>query len=77
MVVDLLDINESAAALRVSKMTVYRLIHADQLAAVRVGNSFRVRRRDLVAFLAAACRPALSGVAGPGPDESVSSPSGI
>ncbi len=28
--------------MRVSKMTVYRLVHSGELAAVRVGRSFRV-----------------------------------
>lgn len=33
---------EVAAVMRVSKMTVYRLLHAGDLPAVRVGRSFRV-----------------------------------
>jgi excisionase family DNA binding protein len=33
---------EVAALMRVSKMTVYRLVHSGELAAVRVGRSFRV-----------------------------------
>ncbi len=33
---------EVAAAMRVSKMTVYRLVHSGELPAVRVGRSFRV-----------------------------------
>ena len=33
---------EVASILRVSKMTVYRLVHSGQLPAVRVGRSFRV-----------------------------------
>jgi excisionase family DNA binding protein len=33
---------EVAALMRVSKMTVYRLIHSGELPAVRVGRSFRV-----------------------------------
>lgn len=33
---------EVAAIMRVSKMTVYRLVHAGDLPAVRVGRSFRV-----------------------------------
>jgi len=35
-------IAEVAAVLRVSKMTVYRLIRAHQLASVRIGKSYRV-----------------------------------
>lgn len=37
-----LTVAEVAAAMRVSKMTVYRLVHAGDLPAVRVGRSFRV-----------------------------------
>lgn len=33
---------EVAAIMRVSKMTVYRMVHAGELPAVRVGRSFRV-----------------------------------
>ena len=44
--------NEVAADLRVSSMTVYRLIHSGELAAVRIGRSFRVAASDLDEFLA-------------------------
>ena len=37
-----LTVAEVAAMMRVSKMTVYRLVHSGQLPAVRVGRSFRV-----------------------------------
>ena len=37
-----LTVAEVAALMRVSKMTVYRLVHAGDLPAVRVGRSFRV-----------------------------------
>ena len=33
---------EVASIMRVSKMTVYRLVHSGELPAVRVGRSFRV-----------------------------------
>jgi excisionase family DNA binding protein len=33
---------EVAALMRVSRMTVYRLVHSGELSAVRVGRSFRV-----------------------------------
>ena len=39
-----LTIAEVAAKMRVSKMTVYRLVHGGELPAVRVGRSFRVTR---------------------------------
>ncbi len=35
-------VTEVAEVMRVSKMTVYRLIHAGELPAIRVGRSFRV-----------------------------------
>ncbi|GGO78279.1 MULTISPECIES: helix-turn-helix domain-containing protein [Nocardioides] len=41
-----LTVAEVAAMMRVSKMTVYRLVHNGDLAAVRVGRSFRVREED-------------------------------
>ncbi|MFZ0323411.1 MAG: helix-turn-helix domain-containing protein [Actinomycetes bacterium] len=37
-----LTVAEVAAMMRVSKMTVYRLVHSGELPAVRVGRSFRV-----------------------------------
>ena len=47
-----LTVAEVAGLLRVSSMTVYRLIKAGDLAAVRVGKSFRVREDDVDRFLA-------------------------
>ncbi|MDO9395520.1 MAG: helix-turn-helix domain-containing protein [Herbiconiux sp.] len=41
-----LTVAEVAAMMRVSKMTVYRLVHNGDLPAVRVGRSFRVREED-------------------------------
>ena len=41
----LLTVAEVAALLRVSKMSVYRMIHAGELEAVRIGRSFRVPKR--------------------------------
>ena len=40
--VKFLTIAEVAAMMRVSKMTVYRLIHSGEMPAIRVGKSFRV-----------------------------------
>ena len=40
--VKFLTVAEVAAVMRVSKMTVYRLVHNGDLPAVRVGRSFRV-----------------------------------
>lgn len=46
-------VSEVARQLRVSNMTVYRLINAGELAAVRVGKSYRIREGDVDAYLAA------------------------
>ncbi len=47
----LLTVSEVAADMRVSKMTVYRLIKAGQLAAIRVGKNYRIRESDVRRFL--------------------------
>ena len=44
---------EVANLLRVSNMTVYRLINAGELRAVRIGRSYRLRADDVDAYLAA------------------------
>ena len=46
-----LTVGEVAAVLRVSNMTVYRLINAGDLPAVRVGKSFRLREDDVNRYL--------------------------
>ncbi|HSH62318.1 MAG TPA: helix-turn-helix domain-containing protein [Acidimicrobiales bacterium] len=47
-----LTVAEVAALLRVSNMTVYRLISAGELAAVRVGKSYRLFEDDVDKYLA-------------------------
>jgi excisionase family DNA binding protein len=47
-----LTVGEVASLLRVSNMTVYRLINAGELAAVRVGKSYRLREDDVDKYLA-------------------------
>ena len=47
----LLTVAEVAAAMRVSNMTVYRLIKGGELAAVRVGKNYRLRERDVQRYL--------------------------
>ncbi len=49
--VSFLTVAEVAALMRVSKMTVYRLVHSGELAAVRVGRSFRVPERAVHDYL--------------------------
>ena len=46
-----LTVAEVAAVMRVSKMTVYRLVHGGELPAVRVGRSFRVPEQAVHAYL--------------------------
>ena len=46
-----LTVAEVAAIMRVSKMTVYRLVHAGDLPAVRVGRSFRVPEDEVHKYL--------------------------
>jgi excisionase family DNA binding protein len=48
---DLLTVAEVAEMLRVSTMTVYRLIRTGELPAVRVGRSYRVKKTDLERYL--------------------------
>lgn len=49
--VKFLTVAEVAALMRVSKMTVYRLVHNGDLPAVRVGRSFRVSEHDVDEYL--------------------------
>jgi excisionase family DNA binding protein len=42
---------EVAAVMRVSKMTVYRLVHSGELPAIRVGRSFRVPEQAVHDYL--------------------------
>jgi excisionase family DNA binding protein len=46
-----LTVAEVAALMRVSKMTVYRLVHSGELAAVQVGRSYRVPERAVHDYL--------------------------
>lgn len=48
---EFLDVAEAALVMRVSKMTVYRLIHKGEVEAVRVGRSFRIPAAPLRAYL--------------------------
>lgn len=46
-----LTVAEVAQLMRVSTMTVYRLIKAGDLRAVRVGRSYRIREADVDRYL--------------------------
>jgi excisionase family DNA binding protein len=52
-----LTVAEVADMMRLSRMTVYRLVHSGELPAVRVGRSFRVPQDALDAYLAASSTP--------------------
>ena len=47
----LLTVGEVAGTMRVSNMTVYRLIKSGQLGAVRVGKNYRIRESDVDRYL--------------------------
>lgn len=55
--VKFLTVAEVAALMRVSKMTVYRLVHSGDLAAVRVGRSLRVPEQAVHSYLREALPP--------------------
>ncbi|MEO8328583.1 MAG: helix-turn-helix domain-containing protein [Candidatus Nanopelagicales bacterium] len=46
-----LTVAEVATLMRVSKMTVYRLVHSAELPAIRVGRSFRVPEQAVHDYL--------------------------
>jgi excisionase family DNA binding protein len=46
-----MTVSEVARVLRISNMTVYRLISSGQLQAVRVGKSYRLREEDVDRYL--------------------------
>ncbi|MDP9297429.1 MAG: helix-turn-helix domain-containing protein [Actinomycetota bacterium] len=47
----LLTVNEVGDLLRVSRMTVYRLIKNGEMPALRVGRSYRLREEDVHTYL--------------------------
>jgi excisionase family DNA binding protein len=47
----LLTVAEVASTMRVSNMTVYRLIKSGQLGALRVGKNYRIRESDVATYL--------------------------
>jgi excisionase family DNA binding protein len=48
---EFLTVSEVAAMMRVSNMTVYRLIRSGALRAVRVGNRYRLKESDVHKYL--------------------------
>ena len=49
--IDFLTVKEAAEALRVSKMTVYRLTDSGELGSIRVGRQIRIHRDSFAAYL--------------------------
>ena len=47
----LLTVAEVASAMRISTMTVYRLIKSGELPAIRVGKNYRIRESDMDRYL--------------------------
>ena len=49
---EFMTVSEVADLMRVSSMTVYRLIKAGEIRAARVGKSYRIRENDVDQYLA-------------------------
>ena len=64
-----LTIAEVAAAMRVSKMTVYRLVKSHAIAAVRVGRSFRVPEEAVNDYIRRSTEPATPAAPAQGADK--------
>jgi excisionase family DNA binding protein len=47
----LLTVREVASTMRVSNMTVYRLIRAGDLRAIQIGKSYRIRESEVGRYL--------------------------
>ncbi len=47
----LLTVNEVAKILRVSNMTVYRLVKSNQLTAIRVGKNYRIKESEVEKYI--------------------------
>lgn len=46
-----LTVEEIAVMMRVSKMTIYRMVERGEIPSLRFGRSFRIRRSDLETYL--------------------------
>jgi excisionase family DNA binding protein len=49
--IEFLTVAETATTMRVSKMTIYRLIHTGELEALQVGRSFRIPVSAAIAYM--------------------------
>lgn len=52
-----LTVAEIAVMMRVSKMTVYRLVHEQRIETVRIGRAFRVRESEVHKYMARVTSP--------------------
>jgi putative molybdopterin biosynthesis protein len=52
-----LTVNEVANRLRVSNMTVYRILSRGEMPYLAIGKTFRIEQADLEAYLERAVRP--------------------
>lgn len=52
---DVMTVEEVATRLRLSKMTVYRLVHAGQLDGFRAGRTIRVHRASVDKIMESMC----------------------
>jgi excisionase family DNA binding protein len=67
--VKFLTIYEVAVVVRLSKMSVYRLVHSGELEAIRVGRSFRIPEQSVISYLrGAAVTPSYAGQARSAPN---------
>jgi len=46
-----MTVREVAQMMRVSNMTVYRMIKGGELGAVRIGKNYRIRKNDVLSYL--------------------------
>ncbi|MFJ2176381.1 helix-turn-helix domain-containing protein [Streptomyces sp. NPDC087851] len=54
----LMTVAEVAEELRLSRMSVYRLIHGGQLGAIRIGRAYRITEAEFAAYKKRASMPA-------------------
>ena len=47
----LLTVIEVSGLFKVSKMTVYNLVKSGKLPAIKIGNTFRFKREDILTYL--------------------------
>ncbi len=59
---EFITVPEAAEILRVSKMTIYRLIHRGDVDAIRVGRSFRLRKASVHHVATEGTDPSISRV---------------